>query len=245
MMNILISQQVPSNLLPYKEISERYGVNFDFKPFFKIEPLSTAEFRTQRLDISTYTAIVFSSRLGIDAFFELAEQLRVKIPDTMKYFCTTEVVAIYLQKHITYRKRKIFYGDGTSASLVNIIGNKHKEEKFLITTSDNANSETITKLFTTAGLKYDVAVLLKSVSQDLKDIDLKKYSLAVLYNAYDVKSLMENFPDFEQGDLKFIAYGRNIVKAMESAGLQIAMQGPSPEAPSAAKTIELYLKSTR
>ncbi len=245
MMNVLISQQVPLNLLPYKEISETYGVSFDFKPFFKIEPLSVAEFRTQKLDLSTYSAITFSSRLGIDAFFEIAGQMKVKIPDTMKYFCTTEVIAIYLQKHITYRKRKIFFGDGSAASLVNAIGHKHKDEKFLITTSDNANSETLTKLLTAAGIKYDVAVLLKSVTQDLKSIDLGKYNLAVLYNAYDVKSLLENFPDFRQGDLKFIAYGRNIVKAMENAGLQIAMQGPSAEAPSAAKTIELYLKNNR
>lgn len=245
MINVLISQQVPLNLLPYKEISEKYGVSFDFKPFFKIEPLSAAEFRTQKIDISAYSAIVFSSRLGIDAFFELSEQLRIKIPDTMKYFCTTEVVAIYLQKHITYRKRKIFFGDGSAASLVNLIGNKHKTERFLITTSDNANSETLTKLLTAADIKFDVAVLLKSVTQNLKDTDLGKYALAVLYNAYDVKSLQENFPNFEQGDLKFIAYGKNIVKAMESAGLEIAMQGPSPEAPSAAKTIELYLKNNK
>lgn len=242
MMKILISQQVPSNLTPYTEISEKYGVDIEFKPFFKIEPLTISEFRAQRLDLSTYTAIVFSSRLGIDAFFDLAEQLRVKIPETMKYFCTTEVVAMYLQKHIVYRKRKIFFGDGSAASLVNLIGNKHKGEKFLITTSENSNSETVTKLFTAAGLSFDVAVMLKSVVQNLKDIKLSNYGLIVLYNAYDVKSLQENFPDFEQGGIKFIAYGRYIVKAMEEAGLEIAFKGPSPEAPSAAKTIELYLQ---
>lgn len=242
MMKILISQQLPSNLAPYNEISRKYNAEIEFKPFFKIEPLSVAEFRAQRIDLSTYTAIIFSSRLGIDAFFNLAEQLRIKIPETMKYFCTTEVVAMYLQKHIVYRKRKIFYGDGSASSLVSLIGNKHKGEKFLITTSDNASSGTVTKLFTAAGLNYDVAVLLKSVAQDLHDVNLSDYGLVVLYNAYDVESLQENFPEFTQGNIKFIAYGKNIVSAMEDAGLEIAFKGPSPEAPSAAKTIELYLQ---
>lgn len=244
-MKIMISQQVPSNLAPYTEISEKYGANIEFKPFFKIEPLTAAEFRAQRIDLSAYTAVTFSSRLAIDAFFSLAEQLRVKIPETLKYFCTTEVVAMYLQKHIVYRKRKIFFGDGSAASLVNLVGNKHKDEKFLITTSDNANSETMVKLFTAAGLKFDVAVLLKSVTQDIKDIKLSNYGLVVLYNAYDVKSLLENFPEFKQGKIKFIAYGKNIVKAMEDAGLEIAFKGPSPEAPSAAKTIELFLQQNK
>ncbi len=242
MKKILISQQLPSNLAPFNEISRKYGVEVEFKPFFKIEPLSVAEFRAQRIDLSAYTAVIFSSRLGIDAFFSLAEQLRIKIPETMKYFCTTEVVAMYLQKHIVYRKRKIFFGDGSAASLVNIVGSKHKDEKFLITTSDNANSGTVTRLFSAAGLSYDVAVLLKSVAQDLHSVSLSDYGLVVLYNAYDVRSLQENFPDFSQGDIKFIAYGKNIVSAMEEAGLEIAFRGPSPEAPSAARTIELYLQ---
>ena len=244
-MKILISQKEPANLSAYTTLAEKYSTEVEFHPLYLIEPLSDKEFRSQRINLQDYTAIVFSSRHAIDAYFKLCDELRVKVPDTMKYFCSTEMVAMYLQKHIVYRKRKIFFGDGSAASLVNLIGNKHKAERFLITTSDNANSETLTKLLTAADIKFDVAVLLKSVTQNLKDTDLGKYALAVLYNAYDVKSLQENFPNFEQGDLKFIAYGKNIVKAMESAGLEIAMQGPSPEAPSAAKTIELYLKNNK
>ena len=136
--NILISQQPPKAASPYSVITEKYGVNFDFVPFFTIEPLSSREFRAQRINILDHTAIVFSARSTIDAFFHLCEELRVKIPETMKYFCTTEAVAMYLQKHIVYRKRKIFYGDGTTSSVIALIGSKHKDETFLVATSDLA-----------------------------------------------------------------------------------------------------------
>ena len=159
----------------------------------------------------------------------------------MKYFCTTEAVAMYLQKHIVYRKRKIFFGDGTPASILSLIGTKHAGETFLIVTSDSSNSENITRLFDEKKLSYKSAVFVKSVPQDLKDVDLGSYELAVLYNPADVKSLFENYPDFKQGNLKFISYGKSIVKAMEDAGLQIEIKAPTPEYPSAAKAIETYL----
>ena len=150
--NILISQNTPRVLTPYQAVTEKYGVEFEFRPFFLIEPLTSREFRAQRINILDYTAIVFSSRHAIDAFFALAEELRCKIPETMKYFCTTEVVAMYLQKHIVYRKRKIFYGTGTPDSVVALIGPKHKGEKFLIATSDNSNNDTLYRLFEAAKL---------------------------------------------------------------------------------------------
>ena len=249
--NILISQNTPRVLTPYQAVTEKYGVEFEFRPFFLIEPLTSREFRAQRINILDYTAIVFSSRHAIDAFFTLAEELRCKIPETMKYFCTTEVVAMYLQKHIVYRKRKIFYGTGTPDSVfygtgtpdsvVALIGPKHKGEKFLIATSDNSNNETLYRLFEAAKLDYTPAVFVKSVPQDLKDVDLHAYDMVVLYNPADVKSLYENFPAFEQGDIKFVSYGRSIVKAMEEAGLSIEVKAPSPEVPSVARAIERYL----
>ena len=239
--NILISQQPPRVSAPYEALSEKFGVKIDFKPFFLIEPLSAREFRAQHINILDFTAIVFSSRHAIDAFFNLSEELRIRIPETMKYFCTTEAVAMYLQKHIVYRKRKIFYGDGTPASLVGLIGPKHAGENFLIVTSDSSNSAPLTRLFDEKKLAYKTAVFVKSVSQDLKDVDFSAYELAVLYNPADVKSLYENFPEFQQGSLKFISYGKSIVKAMEEAGLSIEIQAPTPEVPSAAKAIELYL----
>ena len=243
--NILISQSTPRVLSQYQAVTEKFGVNFEFRPFFLIEPLTSREFRAQRINILDYTAIVFSSRHVIDAFFSLAEELRCKIPETMKYFCTTEAVAMYLQKHIVYRKRKIFYGTGTPDSVIALIGPKHKGEKFLITTSDSSNSDAITRLFDAQKLDYKTGVFVKSVSQDLSGVDLHAYDMVVFYNPSDVKSLQENFPDFEQGDLKFVSYGRSIVKAMEEAGLSIEVKAPSPEAPSVARAIELYLESHR
>lgn len=238
---ILVSQHAPHNLAPYEALTEKFGVQIDFKPFFVVEPLTSREFRTQRINILDYTAVVFSSRHAINAYFQLCEELRIKVPETMKYFCTTEAVAMYLQKHIVYRKRKIFYGDGTPASIVSLIGPKHAGETFLIVTSDSSNSAPLTQLFDGKKLSYKTAVFVKSVSQDLKDVDLGGYELAVLYNPADVKSLFENFPEFQQASLKFISYGKSIVKAMEEAGLQIEIKAPTPEVPSAAKAIELYL----
>ena len=240
---ILVSQNTPRVLTPYQAVTEKYGVTFDFRPFFAVEPLTSREFRSQRVNLAEYTAIVFSSRHAIDAFFQLAEELRVKIPETMKYFCTTELVAMYLQKHIVYRKRKIFYGTGTPDSVLALIGPKHKGEKFLITTSDASNADAMTRLFEARGLDFKTAVFIKSVSQDMKDVRLEDYDMIVFYNPADVKSLQENFPDFRQGDIRFVSYGRSIVKAMEEAGLRIDVKAPTPEAPSVARAIELYLEN--
>lgn len=242
--SILISQQPPKANSPYSDITAKYGVKFDFVPFFTIEPLSSREFRTQRVNILDYTAIVFSARSTIDAFFHLCGELRVKIPETMKYFCTTEAVAMYLQKHIVYRKRKIFFGDGTAPSLITLIGSKHKGEKFLIATSDSTGND-VTRVFEESGLDFKSAVFVKSVSQDLKSLSLDSYDMIVLYNPSDVKSLHENFPDFKQGNIKFVSYGKSVVKAMKEAGLEIEISAPTSTAPSVAKAIELYLEKNR
>ena len=242
--NILISQQPPKANSPYSDITAKYGVKFDFVPFFTIEPLSSREFRAQRVNILDYTAIVFSARSTIDAFFHLCGELRVKIPETMKYFCTTEAVAMYLQKHIVYRKRKIFFGDGTAPSLITLIGSKHKGEKFLIATSDSTGND-VTRVFEESGLDFKSAVFVKSVSQDLKSLSLDSYDMIVLYNPSDVKSLYENFPDFKQGNIKFVSYGKSVVKAMKEAGLEIEISAPTSTAPSVAKAIELYLEKNR
>lgn len=240
---ILISQESPMNLAPYETLKEKYGVQIDFMPFFLIEPLTSREFRTQRINILDYTAIVFSARHTIDAFFQLCEELRVKVPETMKYFCTTEAVAMYLQKHIVFRKRKIFYGTGTPASVLEQIGTKHKGEKFLITTSDTSSNEALKNLFDAQKLDYSTAVFVKSVPQDLKNVDLSSYSMIVVYNPADVKSLFENYPDYKAGDTKFVTFGKLIVKAMEEAGLPVEIKAPTPEAPSVARALELYLEA--
>lgn len=240
---ILISQQQPKAASPYAAIEEKFGASFDFKPFFKIEPLTSREFRSQRINILDYTAVVFSARTTIDAFFQLCEELRIKVPETMKYFCTTEAVANYLQKHIVYRKRKIFFGDGKPESVIGLIGPKHKGETFLIATSDSTSKDAVTKQFETTKFNFATAVFVKSVPQDLKEIDLHAYDAIVMFNPADVKSLYENQPEFTQGDIKFISYGKSVVTAMEEAGLEIAISAPTVEIPSIAKALEIYLSN--
>lgn len=240
-MKILVSQKTPSNLAPYEPVIKKNKAQIDFFPFFLIEPLSAREFRAQRINLPDYSAVVFSSRHAIDAYFKLAEEMRFKVPDTMKYFCTTELVAMYLQKHTIYRKRKVFFGDGTIDSVVAQISAKHKDEKFLISTSEGANVSAFTSAFSSAGLDYTVGVFVKSVPQDLSSVAVGSYDMIVLYNPFDVKSLFASYPDFKQGDIKMVAFGRSIVTAMEEAGLRVDVKGPTPEAPSAAKAIELFL----
>ena len=245
-MKILISQHVPSNLAPYEILQNRFGAELEFHPFFLIEPLTAKEFRAEHINLPDYTAICFSSRHAIDAYFKLCEEMRFKVPETMKYFCSTEAVAMYLQKHIVYRKRKIFYGTGTPASVAALITAKHKGEKFLIATSDNsANTVALTSLFDAAGLDYTVGVLVKAVPQDLHALDMASYGLAVLCNPADVVSLRENFPDFQQGDLKFISFGKAVVGSLEDAGFEIAFKAPTPEATSISKAVEVYLQSLK
>ena len=240
---ILISQQQPKTASPYTAVAEKFGAKFDFRQFFKMEPLTSREFRAQRINILDYTAIVFSARTTIDAFFQLCEELRVKVPETMKYFCTTEAVANYLQKHIVYRKRKIFFGDGTPSSIIGLIGPKHKGEKFLIATAESTTKDAVTKIFETQKFEFATAVFVKPVSQDLKEIDIKSYDVMVLFNPADVKSLYENYPDFVQKDTKFISYGKSVVAAMEEAGLSIEISAPTPEIPSVAKALDIYLSN--
>ena len=244
-MKILISQKQPTTRNVYNALEEKYGITLDFHPFFLIEPVTAKEFRSQRINLPDYTAIVFSSRHAIDAYFKMCDEMRFKVPETMKYFCTTELVALYLQKHVVYRKRKIFFGDGTPQSVVAQIGPKHKGEKFLITASAEANTGPISSLFADAGLDYTVSVLVKSVLQDLSGINLADYGALVMYNPYDLKSLHANFPDFQQGDIKFVTYGKQIVGAMAEAGFPIEVQAPTPEAPSVARALELYLEKNQ
>lgn len=240
---ILISQNEPSNTAAYDALKEKFGVEICFYPFFKIETLTSREFRAQRVNLSEYTAVVFSSRAAIDAYFTLCEDARFKVPESMKYFCSTELVANYLQKHIVFRKRKIFSGDGTPGSIAHLIGSKHQGEKFLITASDASNANSLTALFDAQGLDYTVAQLVKSVNQDLTSIDLASFDLLVLYNKADVESLFKSYPDFQQNDIKIISYGKSVVKALGDSSLSVVLQAPTPQAPSVSKALEVYLQS--
>ena len=168
--------------------------------------------------------------------------MRVTVPETMKYFCTTENIALYLQKHIVYRKRKIFFGKGTIESVMEAIGPKHKGENFLIASTDTTKPDVI-KAFTKAGLKFGNAVFSKTVYSDLKDVDLSKYQMVVFYSPSDVKSLVQNFPDFKQDGLLFVTYGSSTAKALKDNGFVVEVEAPTPEAPSVSKALLLYLEN--
>lgn len=239
--NILISQPAPQNSSPYADMISKHGVNIDFQPFFKVEPLSAKEFRLQKINILDFTAIVFTARTTIDAFFRLCEDLRITVPETMKYFCVSEAIALYLQKHIVYRKRKIFFGNGTAASIIDSIGQKHKDENFLLATADT-NKADLHKLFVKAKLKHDSAVFIKTINSDLSQLDLKKYQIVVFYSPSDINSLQENFPGFEQKGLMFATFGPATAKAVKEAGFEANIMAPTPEAPSIAKALSLYLE---
>lgn len=240
--NILISQPAPQNSSPFTELTSKFDVNLDFHPFFKVEPLSAKEFRAQKINILDYTAIVFTAKTTIDAFFKLCEELRVTVPETMKYFCNSESTAVYLQKHIIFRKRKIFYGNGTTASILDAIGTKHKEEKFLIAaTADNVKGD-LHKLFSKTKFKFESAAFVKTIYSNLQEFDMSKYQIAVFYSPHDVKSLMESYPEFEQKDLKIATFGPAAAKAVAAAGLKADITAPTPEAPSIAKAILLHMQ---
>lgn len=241
--NILISQPAPQNSSPFTELTSKFNVNLEFHPFFKVEPLSAKEFRAQKINILDYTAIVFTAKTTIDAFFKLCEELRVTVPETMKYFCNSESTAVYLQKHIIFRKRKIFYGNGTTASILDAIGTKHKDEKFLIAaTADNIKGD-LHKLFSKTKFKFESAAFVKTIYTNLQEFDLKKYQIAVFYSPHDVKSLMESFPEFKQEELKIATFGPAAAKAVAAAGLKANITAPTPEAPSIAKAILLHLQN--
>ena len=211
-------------------------------PFFKVEPLSAKEFRAQKINILDFTAIVFTAKTTIDAFFKLCEELRITVPETMKYFCNSEATAVYLQKHIVFRKRKIFYGNGTTASILDAIGSKHKDEKFLIAaTADNVQGD-LHKMFSKTKYKFESAAFVKIIYSDLKEIELDKYQIAVFYSPSDVKSLQENFPEFEQKELQIATFGPAVAKAVSAAGLTANITAPTPEAPSIAKALMLHLQ---
>ena len=243
--DILVSQPAPGNTQsPFSEITSTYGVHIDYFPFFRIEPLTAKEFRTQKVSILDYTAIFFSAKSSIDAFFAVCEAMRVTVPETMKYFCTTENIALYLQKHIVYRKRKIFFGKGTVDSVIDTIGTKHKGENFLIASTDTTKPEVI-KAFTRAGVKFGNAVFSKTVYSDLSEVDLRKYQMVVFYSPSDVKSLVAAYPDFQQDSLLFVTYGSSTAKVLKDNGYSVEVEAPTPEAPSVSKALLLYLEKMK
>lgn len=239
---VLVSQPKPATeKSPYFDIAEKFGVEIDFRPFFKVEPLTSKEFRQQKISILDHTAVVFTSRHAINHFFHLCEELRVAIPETMKYFCVTEAIAVYLQKYIVYRKRKIFFGQTGKVEDLAVVKGKHPKEKYLIPVSD-IHKEDLISLLEAKKISYTKAVMYRTVSNDFEDNEKFDYDMLVFFSPSGISSLLKNFPNFEQKDIKIGCFGPTTAKAIKDAGLRLDMEAPTPEAPSITAALEMYLK---
>jgi uroporphyrinogen-III synthase len=239
---ILVSQPKPTTeKSPYFDISEKYNVKIDFRPFIKVEPILAKEFRTQRVSILDHTAIIFNARHGIDHFFRLCEEMRITVPETMKYFCISETVAVYLQRYIHYRKRKVFYGaTGKLAELV-VIMNKHLDEKYLFITSDVQNEDTLAAL-EKSKITLNKAVMYKTVSNDFGPEEEFNYDMLIFFSPIGIASLLKNFPDFNQGEIQIGCFGATTAQAVRDANLRIDIEAPLPGVPSMTMAIDNFLK---
>ncbi len=242
--SILVSQPEPSTAKsPYFELAEKNGLKIDFRPFIQVEGVPAKEFRQTRIHILDHTAVIFTSRTAIDHFFRISQELRLTVPDSMKYFCISEATAFYLQKYIVYRKRKIFYADGRFADLVNTM-KKHKDEKFLVPLSDIHKQE-IPMLLDKEGYNYTKAILYRTVSADLSDLADIKYDVLVFFSPSGIKSLYQNFPDFEQNSTRIACFGPSTAKAVRDAGLRLDIEAPTSQAPSMTMALEQYIKKNK
>jgi uroporphyrinogen-III synthase len=239
---MLVSQPEPtSGKSPYFDIAKKYGVDINFRPFVKIEPLTAKEFRQQRVSILDYGAVVFTARTAVDHFFKLCEELRVTIPETMKYFCITETIAVYLQKYTIYRKRKIFFGqNGQMEDLVKLIC-KHSKEKYLIPVSDVHKDDLMLSL-EAKKINFRTAIIYRTVGNDFAKGEKFDYDMLLFFSPSGIVSLMKNFPKFKQKDIKIGCFGPTTAKAALDAGLHLDIEAPTPEAPSMTAALEQYLK---
>lgn len=238
---VLVSQPKPaSDKSPYYEIAEKYGVEIEFRPFIKVEGLSAKEFRQSKISISDFTAIIFTARTAVDHFFRLCEEMRISIPDTMKYFCTTESIALYLQKYIIYRKRKIFHGNtGKLDDLLPYL-NKHNKERFLYAVSDVHKEDT--NILDSNHINYTKAVMYRTVSNDFGPDEAFDYDMLLFFSPSGIASLLKNFPRFEQNEIKIGCLGPTTAKAVRDAGLRLDLEAPSAKAPSMTAALDLFLK---
>ena len=239
--SILVSQPAPNESSPYLEIAKREKINIEFRPFIHVEGVDAKELRAQKIDLTQYSGIIFTSKNAIDHYFRLAEEMRFTVPDTMRYLCQSEAIANYLQKHIVYRKRKISYGEKTFSDLVPLF-KKYPNDKYLLPSSDILSPE-IPKILEQANIEWKRAIMYKTVFSDLSDITIKNYDMLVFFSPQGIKSLLENFKGFEQNQTKIAVFGNTTQQAAEEAGLTINVMAPSKESPSMTMAIEKYLKN--
>jgi uroporphyrinogen-III synthase len=239
---ILVSQPQPSGeKSPYFDISEKHNVKLEFRPFIKVEGLTSKEFRAQRITILDYTAIIFIAKQGIDHFFALCEEMRITVPETMKYFCTTESVAVYLQHYIHYRKRKVFFGTSSKVSDLIPVLNKHSGEKFLFVAPEVVSEETSNAL-ESSKISFTKAVIYRTVSNDFGPDEEFNYDMLLFFSPIGVQSLMKNFPDFEQGEIQIGCLGSSTAATVKELGLRLDMEAPTLQYPSMTMALDAFLK---
>ncbi len=238
---VLVSQPRPSSeKSPYFDIADKYGVEIVFRPFIKVEGLSAKEFRQSKINIADFTAIIFTARTAIDHFFRLCDEMRIPISDNLKYFCTTESIALYLQKYIVYRKRKIFHGaTGKLEGLLPAL-TKHNKEKFLYVVSDVNKNDT--NILDENKINYVKAVMYRTVSNDFGPEEKFDYDMLLFFSPQGIESLMKNFPEFRQGEIKIGTFGPSAANAVKNAGLRLDFEAPSPKAPSMTAALDLFLR---
>ena len=241
---ILISQPRPeSEKSPYFDLERKYNLELSFMPFIKLEGIDAKEFRKQKIDITAFSAVVFTSRNAIDHFFRMSEEMKIAISQETKYFCITEAVALYLQKFILYRKRKVFYGaDGTNKSMFDVV-NKHKEnENFLYVCSENQQDNEIVNWLKNNKCGFQLAFMYRSISNNIKEVmDKKAFDVICFFTPSGIKSLFDNYPKFKQNGTMLGAFGTNTFKAAEEAGLQLEIKAPIPQAPSMVSALDKFL----
>ncbi|MEM9075881.1 MAG: uroporphyrinogen-III synthase [Bacteroidota bacterium] len=239
---ILVSQPEPKiENSPYSRLIEKEKVKVDFRPFIHVEGVQAKNVRQQKIDLNNFTAIVLTSRNSVDHFFRIAEEMRFKVPDSMKYFCQSEAVAYYLQKYVVYRKRKIYVGKRTFNELVPLI-KKYKDEKFLLPSSDTLKA-TVPEALNELKVDWTRGIFYKTVISDLSDLRNVYYDVLVFFSPSGIESLLKNFPDFEQNDTRIAVFGNSTVEAATDAGLRIDIKAPTPETPSMTMALQKYITS--
>jgi uroporphyrinogen-III synthase len=240
---ILVSQPKPSSeKSPYYDIASRYGVELVFRPFIKVEGITAKEFRAQKVNILDYTAVVFTSRHAIDNYFTLAKEMRITIPEDMKYFCVTETISLYIQKYVQYRKRKVFFG--TTGKIDDLIPTmaKHKSEKYLVPMSD-VHNDSVAKMLDAKKLVHRECVMYRTVSNDFTPEEVKNfdYDMLIFFSPSGIESLTKNFPGFNQGEIAIATFGPATAKAVKDAGLRLDLEAPTEKYPSMTSALQHFL----
>lgn len=239
---VLITQPKPlTDKSPYYDLAKKYGLEIDFHPFIMVDGIEGREFRKQKIDVAEYTAIVFASRKAIDNFFRICEELKIKVSQDMKYFCSTEAVALYLQKFILYRKRKVFFSaDGSIEGLQEVIAKHKNNEKFIVPTSDTGKNE-IAQYLADEGANFVEATLFRTVANDISPVMKNSYDVILFYSPNSVQTLFDNIPTYKQNGTMIGGFGPTTSKAIEDAGLTLNIKAPAPNAPSMIAALEQFL----